>query len=428
MMKRLPPALVIGLVFHAVMGTVHMAMFMTGEPWRHPTFELIEGASPFVFDILVIAGLATYLRGLTGERARGVKIAIAAQGWALAMTVFWLVMRVVFVRHSSDVDWFRKVDAVARYASSVGTIAGAAGFLLATAKKELGVIALVLATATTFPPVAHALGDLIPSGRPGIVLSFLPYCVLPSLYLAMLVLAEPTAAVPTRIEPAIALRAASSALYLRLWTALGLAGVTLMMAVSRSGGQDLVSLFKLVTIAATLLDIVGSFLFARGALRLAGRGVQPWLASLGAAGVLFAAGAMLTKLPMLYLAFYGQYAGEAQDAITLGAALIPIVACAGIYLVLRVVVAIAAAQHDEPTRENVSVRAVVFVVLSLGVVFVTSYGFERMPHSQDIMLFMMLAVAAASLYALALAGRICREGAELLERGGETSLPVAKVV
>lgn len=426
-MKRLPPALVIGLVLRAVMGVVQMALFMTDEPWRHPMLELIESAVPFAFDVLIIAGLATYLRGLTGERALGAKIAIAAQGFALAMSVFWLVMQIVIVAHQSELDWFRKVDTVARYASSLGTIACAAGFLLATEKKNLGVIGLVLAVATTFPLVAHELGHLIPSGRSGIVFSLLPYSVLPSLYLAMLALAEPTADVPTRIEPALALRAASSALYLRLWTALGLAVVTLMMAVSTNGGQDVRSLFKLVTFVATLLDIIGAFLFARGALRLAARGVHRWLASLGAASVLVAAGATLARLPMLYFAFYGQHPGDAQEAITAGAIFIPIASCAGIYLLLRVVVAIAAAHHDEVTRENVSVRSVVFVVLSLGVVFVTSYGFDRI-HSQNIMLSMMFAVAAASLYALALAGRICRDGAELLDRGGETSLPVAKVV
>jgi hypothetical protein len=62
------------------------------------------------------------------------------------------------------------------------------------------------------------------------------------------------------------------------------------------------------------------------------------------------------------------------------------------------------------------------------VLFIVNYGLERIePEMAGLAIFALLAIAGASLYSLALAAKICTQGAELIERD-PMGLPVAKLV
>ncbi|MFT3697301.1 MAG: hypothetical protein QM831_29430 [Kofleriaceae bacterium] len=423
-MKRLPPLLVFGLILQVALGVLAMIEFSTIDPiMSYEKYEVVDTAGTLAFDLAVIVGIAIYARGLTGQRRVGAKLTVIARLVLLGHTVMWIGLMIVQVHHHGD--WIGKIADYSGYTNSAALVVVAVGMLLLTRNIPVGVIGIVLSVLTV-PDLRHELDHVLPHGRLTAILMMSPYTLMPLLYMAALALAPAPDAVPSRIDPAVALRSASGAMYLQLWAKLALALITLM-GIAASGGEGFVTIFKFITLVAPMIEVLGLALFARAAMKLAARGVHPWLTSAAAIGVMLAAGAELMKIAPTYFVLYSDESHQ-QEQLEVGMVLFPIIACGGIVMMLRTVVALAAEYRDDAMRENVAVRTVVFVVLTLGILFVINYGFPRMPHSEGLAVFMLFAVSIGSVYAVAMAARICREGAELLERGGDTGLPVAKVV
>ena len=93
-------------------------------------------------------------------------------------------------------------------------------------------------------------------------------------------------------------------------------------------------------------------------------------------------GAIGGQLPTTYSMLYGasEYRGEAGSMVTY-AITVALLAAAAFTLVLLAVGQLARDRNAEDVRENVAIRTGVFVMLSLGTVFVATYGMSHLPPS-----------------------------------------------
>jgi hypothetical protein len=182
-----------------------------------------------------------------------------------------------------------------------------------------------------------------------------------------------------------------------------------------------------VTVLSPLVEALALVLFARAAIQLGRAGVSPWRTTVGGLCALLTTGALVGQLPMTYSMLHGGYELGNPGSLVTYAVMVALLAGTAFTLVLLAVGQLARDRNAEDVRENVAIRTGVFVMISLGTLFVATYGMSHLPPSRGLVLFVLLAMVAASFYALALVANICAQGAELVERD-PTGLPSATLV
>ncbi len=424
--KRLPTPLVLGLALEVVANLTHVVHFWNFEPRGYGSWDLIETATALAAAALLGGGLLQLARGLPGRRAFGAKLAAVGQLGALGLGLGWVGIS-LWAQHRPDVahDLMTAMRAM-QYGAAAVTLAVAVGFGLAAAHRAAA-IALPLAAIVIVPvpPLGRALYDhaVFSSMRAQGLLVAGPRILLALGFAAAAwcsVRREPLAGAPVRADRAF--EQAASALWLRILAALALAGLTLFVAFTRA--TDLIDLLKAVTLLEPIVEAVALVLFARAALALARTELARWTGALAAACTLWSAGALVQRLPLAYEALYGTEIGGSlysmsgrRDALELassGSLLQTLIAAAGVFFVLLAIARLARARHASELSENVAVRTGVFVVLMLGSLFIVRYGGQRMSFdAPGLVAFAMLAAACATLYAFAMAAKLCRQAAEL---------------
>jgi hypothetical protein len=106
---------------------------------------------------------------------------------------------------------------------------------------------------------------------------------------------------------------------------------------------------------------------------------------------------------------------------------IPLVGATAIALVLVAIARLARERNLEDVRENVVIRTGVFVALMVASFLMTRFLAGPMIGETGVAVFMLFAIAAATLYALTIAAKLCAIGADLVARD-PAGLPAAKVV
>ena len=431
MWKRLPLALVIGLVIQAAFDTARLIHYLHISEASWETWSLFEEGFDFASTALITVGLFELARGLRDRAQLGARIAAWGQVAMLAMLALWLGL---MAWGNAGHEWggtVKFIELASRYVSSLAFLVTAIGLWMATRNRALGIAGVAIALiGTPVPVVGELIGNMLSlDGMLGMIVSMAPYALISCVWLAQIAVAARDVELPPASVPAsLAFTRAARALWLRVIAACTLGGLTFFAALS--GGIGMVDLLKGVTLLAPLVDAIALVLFARAALQLGRAGIAPWRTTLAATFALFSTGALAQRLPTTYALLYGDHDHSdlaRGSSLMIYSITVPLAAGTAIALMLLAVGQLARERNAEDVRENIAVRTGVFVVLTLGSLFVATYGVSHLPPSPGLVIFILLALVCASFYTLVLAAKICGQGAELVERD-PIGLPSATLV
>lgn len=431
-MKRLPHALVVGLIIQALSSLVFLLLFLgRADHGLTPSWEMVTNGMDAASHALAAAGAFQLARSLAGRPALGAKIAAVAQVGLLAMVAVWIAVQMW--TGSSSENWVWKVFGALRYVDALLWLAAAVGFALVAVPLGVAIALVIVAVlGIPVPALGHVLYGSVHSQNLAFTIELVPYILVSILMLAaawsrraQLVDIPPPA-------PADAFRRASGALWLRVISAVSLAGFTFLVGMARS--PDMMGLLRAVMLLAPLLDALALLLFARAVVALARTGLAPWLLTAGAGFALAATGMMANRIVQLYVLFYGHRESSFFDATSrdpvLGGTvdqILPLIAATGIALVLVAIGRLARERNAEDLRENIVIRTGVFVALVVGSQLMIHFIGAGSMSDAGVAVFLLVAIAGATLYALTIAAKLCAQGAELVARD-PAGLPAAKVV
>ena len=427
MWKRLPLALVIGLGIQAAFDAARVVHFIHNSSWE--TWGMLEEAFDLGTSTLIAFGLFDLARGLRGNAALGARIAAWAQVAGIAMLVTWLALNALSTTGLGSGAVWKDIDLGTRYVECLSVLATTIGLWVVSRNATLGIVGVVIAVlGLPVPPLANLIHDHIKFGETmAMLVAFAPFALLSLVWLAHVVVGARFVEMPPAQVPAsLAFTRASGAVWLILIARCALSGLTFFVALSE--GVGLVDLLKGVTLLSPIIEVLALVLFARAAIQLGRAGISPWRTTLAGLCALLTVGAIVGQLPTTYSMLYGahEFGGEVRSMVTY-AITVAVFAAAAFTLVMLAVGELARDRNAEDVRENVAIRTGVFVVISLGSLFVATYGMAHLPPSRGLILFILFAMVAASFYALVLVAKICAQGAELVERD-PTGLPSATLV
>jgi hypothetical protein len=426
-MKKLPIALVVGLVLEACFGVVrlvHLEMVSDLSEAAFARWGIIEACFDFANAALICAGLFQVATGLRGNQAIGARIAGFAFALELAISVAWSL-----ATSYQSPSWIETLVHVLDYLHPIAYLAAALGMIVATRKLGLGIAAAVIvAVLIPVPPLEQAIRAHVSFGRTlGYLMIALPYILLALGWLAMFATTE-VEMPPPQVQADAAFSSAARSIWIRVIAACSIAGITFFAALSGEAG--LLGLLRGVTILSPLVDAIALGLLARATLQLVRARIAPGLTMASAVFALLATGGVLNQVPTLYRMLYAEHSyglGDDSAGLWLYSIAIPLFATAALTLVAMAVVRLARERNAEDVRENVAIRIGVYIVLALGTLFVSTYGATHLPNSRGVVLFVLLALVVAAFYSLVLIAKICATGAELVARD-PVGLPTAKVL
>ena len=432
-MKKLPLALVVGLVLEVVFDSARAVHYLRmGADTNFELWDLFENGFDFACEVLVAVGLFQLASGLRGRQQLGARIA----GWAyiaqLVLLFAWFSIGAAYLVWHPQFDMMRHIELASRYVSSLTVLAVSIGMLVATRKLGLGIAAIAISViGVPVPVLGKAIGTALSLGQTGgMLFTMLPYALVSLVWLVMAArAADPIEMPPPAISADAAFSTAARSIWLRVVAACSVMAVTLFAAVSGEAGM--LSLLKGVTVLSPMIDFIALTLFACAMWRLARAGISPGVTIAAATCALIAAGATLQRLPKTYEMLFGDHssfrAEDSATALKVFSIVVPLLGVAALVLAAIAVARLARERNAEDVRENVAVRTGVFVVLTLGSLFVTLYGAEHLPNSRGVVMFVLLLLVCATFYSLVLIAKICATGAELVARD-PVGLPTAKVV
>ena len=430
-MKRLPHILVVGLALELVSSLVFLSLLVKStELAFSPTWSMVTNGIDAASHVLVAAGAWQLARSLSGRAALGARIAAIAQIALVVMVGFWIAIQLWSYGES---DLMLKLVNGARYVHAILWLGVAVGFALVARPLGISIALPIIAVfGIPLPAFGAMLYGEIHWELGWMMMETVPYVVISALGLA--------AAWSRRNElvdapgpvAADAFTRASKALWLRVIAALTLAGFTFLVGMARS--QDMMGLLRAVMLLAPIVDAIALALFARAVLALARASLAPWLFSVAAAFALAGVGMIAGRIEHLYNLFYGHHDGSLYEAAASDPAIggfanevVPLIAATGITLVLVAIARLARERNADDIRENVVIRTGVFVALMVGAMVVTHFLTRGSTSDAGVAVFLLLAIAGATLYALTIAAKLCQQGAELVARD-PAGLPAAKVV
>jgi hypothetical protein len=432
--RRVPPALLLGFAIQVVFGIARVVHFTNVEAFRDEGWNVYENAFSLAAAGLVASGLWELARRLPRTAAIGARIAAIAVLVELSWAVGWLVIG--FYGGSNESQLVRVLVPIVNWLPGVTLVATAVGIGIAT-RRLAWIIALPVAVALVFP--VPALDEAITrwleirSATTGALLRLGPYPVFALACLVACFVASAAADAPTRERGDVAFERAAKALWLRVSAALGLAGLMLFVIVAEAEAGEAVWLLRVVVVLAPAIDAFALILFARALLGLSRANVSRWFVLPAAGAALWAAAVLVVRAfataSMLYGARVHHY-GDANEPDLSEAlpVLLPLVAGAAILLVLVAITQLMRERGREELRENATVRTGVFVVLSLGALYIAHHEAEALSHgaSKARVVFGLAGAAFASIYALVIAAKLCRQAATVV--ADDTALPGAKLL
>jgi len=431
-MKRLPHALVVGLIIQALSSLVFLVLFLErADHGFSPGWEMVTNGMDAASHALAAAGAFQLARALAGRPALGAKIAAFAQLGLLAMVAVWISVQLW--NGSSSENWIWKLFDAARYVNALLWLVASIGFALVAAPLGVAIVLpIIAAIGIPVPALAHVLYAGIHSEKLAFTIELTPYILVSILMLVAAWSRRAQVVDVTAPDPADAFTRASKALWLRVISAISLAGFTFLVGMARS--PDLMGLLRAVMLLAPLLDTLALLLFARAIIALARTSLAPWFLTVGAGFALAATGMLANRIVQLYALFYGHHDGSFLDMASHDPAIggttdqvAPLIAATGIALVLVAIGRLARERNAEDVRENIVIRTGVFVALVVGSQLMIHVIGAGSMSDAGVAVFLLVAIAGATLYALTIAAKLCAQGAELVSRD-PASLPAAKVV
>jgi hypothetical protein len=434
--RTVPPALLLAFAIELVFELVRVVQVLTAGDYPEwgAGWALSETGIGFAVHGLGIVGALDLAARTTGRATIGARIAAAGFALALLLELGWLGFQyAAFDAAEFPFDLFRALRAV----STLATLVTAVGLGLAT-RRVVVAIALGVVAIACEPPwflAEWVYGGLELGWRGQFLLDLAPRFVVTAALVATVLRAAPPSTTPAP-EPSRAsrgLQLVSNGLWLRVLAVGVLASAVLAGASSRSA----LDLYRVAALAGQIVSIVAFAMFVLGALAVARAcvadlGRWPWYVA--AVAALWAGGVVVAQTPHLYRLLYNEAhgsfgfdSGPTTQYATALATTLPLVAGAAIVLALISITRFARGRNLDDLRENATVRTGAFVVLVLGSVFVQRYGLARAPgEASGLVIILMLGTVGANLYANAIAAKLCRAAAAVVDR--DPGLPTAKVV
>jgi hypothetical protein len=227
------------------------------------------------------------------------------------------------------------------------------------------------------------------------------------------------------------LRRAASALRLRLFAAVVVPVLTVLVILGK-GGDGSLELINFAKFAALAINIVALAQFAGGTLAAARAEVVDlarWPLLVASAGSFWCAGVMLAQLPSVYHVLYGDPSGwaaeEGQRTLQAFSVVAPFITIALVAIVASVIGAFASRRSFDDLRTHASGKGVGFVAL-MGVSLAIANWMLPKATSTGSIAFMVFAAAGCALWANVLMIQLCTLGADAIDR--EPGIPTAKIV
>ncbi|HEY5924878.1 MAG TPA: hypothetical protein VIV11_24525 [Kofleriaceae bacterium] len=432
--RTLPPALVIAFAVWFVMTVVRLIFLLSAkEPWAAVRFNLVSEGTGFATEALAVAGAYELLRRVSGLEALGVRLALVGLIGALSVNVTWGFVQ--FMEKAWEHEWIYQSYNYAYFGVWLLVPIGIATALWRE-KRELGIF-IVLVMLLTWPPpfLATHMYSWLPSGKSGFVIETSLRALRYVMLFAGFAMIARGAAISDQVRAAAGLRTAAKALWLRIIAAVGLVLFTLLLIGSKAG-QGAVSTFKLVTLAAFIINIIALVQFGLGALRSARGNVADlgrWPFVIGGGASLWGAGVMLGQLPWLYKMLYKSDSGmfsrsETTDWAQALSLAMPLVITAGVAAIAVAISGFAARRAREDLRASAQAKGAGYVALSLVALAIMQWMIPEAMKGASMGTYAMLSLlaAGASLVAIVMMARLLNEAAAALE--SEPGLPPAQVV
>jgi hypothetical protein len=428
-LRALPPALLLAFAALFAMLIADVIVRLTiKEPWTALRYQLTSSGVGFATEVLGALGALELARRLTGRAALGVRIAAGAFIFEVALDVLWALVQ--FKSNLWDHEWIYNV---ADYAFWAGWIAIPIGLAIALGRERQVLAIIVVAVALiTWPPafIGKPMYSWLPSGSAGQVINAGFRTLRYGCMLAAFAALAAGQVASERPLAARGLRLAAKSLWVRLVAAAAVPLITLMV-IGGKGTEGSVSMLKLATLTALVVNIVALTQFGVGALRVARASVHElgrWPFVLGGACTLWAGGVMLGQLSFLYRMLYGKdsYGGSelASYAQALSIAL-PIIVAAGMALLAVAIGGFAARSGNDTLRADAQAKGAGFVTLTLVAMAITTWMLPKATSVGSAAMLLLLALGA-SVVALVMMARLLGLAALDLER--EASLPPATLL
>lgn len=421
-MKRLPVALVLGLVLELVIRWAHELQSLAHDPLSPGALVALDMAHAGAYLaslILVAIGLHDLSLRTTHRSLR------VAFGCALALIAAALfeVAREAFAI-GDPLDWWFYA-AAARWLIGLGLVIAIAVAAYRRAQ-VLAIAAVAILGAVWVPSLFHVhLLDLLPLSalekRVGYDLIATAGLLLE---LGMLAAIDTTDATP---RPALALDGLSLAVqgyYLRIaGFAITVLLVVIVLGKGGSGADDVaqLALYGGFVVNAAAFGAIG--FGALRALRSAHEGLDTIAMGVAACANLWCAGAMLNKLAVFYRLVHGGYGFAGDEVFTALDLALPIVATIGGVVLTTAIAQFARGRGDAPLATSAAATGVGYAMLMIASTGIANYV---VASSFNGLLGVMLTAAVCGLVSQVILGRLCRRAEDALADGA--ALPTATVV
>jgi hypothetical protein len=423
---RLPAALILGLALELLSTLLYVVIVVAKRDPFGTRFQLTNEGIGIASDALMMSGAFVLARTLTGPAASGARLVAGLLAARLAIVVAWAAMDCyLFTGHEASIpesiytvmQW---VHAGIAIGIVLGWILAAGGFAM---RAPLAIPALLLAAVAHAPRMlAEPLTDLF--GKSAIVFPLI-HVALAGLVIALAITATRDARAVAAPEAAAAgLRAASSALWLRVIAAISIVGLSLLLV--GGGGSHGQGLLKVVLLVGQLVNVSALAWFGFGALKIAGSeapDLPRYQFAIGGALSLWSASVMLVQTPWLCEMLFGRGSFGAESARMLEIAT-PLVAAAGVLFVVIGISGAASRRGLSEVSERAGSRGAAFVALTLANILLQTLVLPAVSTMPGFVLA-TLAIAVAGFVAIVQIAKLCSSAADQLDL--EPGLPRAIV-
>lgn len=430
-MKKLPPTLLLALGLEIV-ATMAFALWFVGHDIRRDatnTSLLFSGAN-FASAVLAIVGVLELARRTTGRETLGLRISAIGFALGLGLMGFWLGVQ--YWQPQWQPSTYDRIGSWGWFAADVVPLLG---LVISTSQRHRTAALVgvgVLCVGVPVPPLAHGMYGWIGGWKAAILLQHTMHA---GVTLAILALASQIADGEPPREPDAAahgLRTISTALWLRVISAVTVAGISVLL-VFGSAGEGGAGIVKLAMMAGAVVGAIALVMVARGALGAARSGIADlsrWPLVVSAAGTLWCLGIGLYQLPYVYRMLYGTdysygFSDAGQGIVQALSVPIAIVGLGAVAVVGAAINGFATRRGLDQLRAEAQAKTTAFVGLMLAYVALQSWVLPK-AESRGGLLMMTVAAAVAMLWATAQMARLCTLAADSLH--AEPPLPKATVL
>ena len=438
-LRKMPPAMLLAFAMSGLLALVDLgyvasasdSALMHGGPEAWP--GLLAGAGLATNVLLLVGALSLAARSTAGA-AVGARLAAVGFAMRIAMQVAWLLFNVYLTGVERIPETLWHVLQLAQTATAVVVVVG----LALAARRWYFIVIGVLVTAVTHPPwflgeVLYAKLTLSERGA-YFLIDTLGLASWVMLCLFALVASSQLGPVREVARPSRGLHHLALALRMRIGVAVVLALVPLPFVGSEHVTHDMLQAYHVLLLVAAAFTLAVLVVYALGALdavRGGGSDLPTWPMLAGAAAALWVGGAILERIPDLYLAIRGKRQlsyglSLLSQPVAMPRVPLQLVETGAVVGVLIAVAVLARKRGLEPLRQRTTVHTAIVVGLSLASMGLAHFAIAPIDEASPLTAAIALFGSCLFIASFWLAAGTCSGAVRAL--AGEPALPAARVV